>query len=305
MDKNRGERWWWAGAVLTTLLMYKFIKRESLIGVVEQSLTMREAGLLKGMLWGDKSGFGKDFYNQLKNSGLVHLVVVSGSNIMLVFRGMVEWGAKFLGRKKAIGVGFLISLFYLEVVGWEIPVVRALILVGVMYWAQVLGRKYSLIRGLILSLMIIILAWPGSVKEVSFWLSFLAFVGVATSPSRGALGLSLWVSLWISPVMGLVFGKINLVGPVSNLLVLLTVEVVTVVGLVGSMVGLVVPMAGRVILWSIWPLLKYFGKVVEMTGSWRWANLGLNFNWMIGLGWYVILIWGLIKFRKGFDIKRK
>jgi len=250
--------------------MYKFIKKESLIAIIDESLTMREAGLLKGMLWGDKTGFGKEFYNQLKDSGLVHLVVVSGSNMMLVFRGTVEWLAKFLGRKKAIGVGFLLSLGYLEIVGWEIPVVRALILIGVMYWAQILGRKYNLTRGLILSVLIIVAAWPESIKEVSFWLSFLAFIGVVTSPWKGTWGLSLWVSLWISPVMGLVFGKINLVGPISNLLVLLTVEVITVVGLVGSMVGLIIPMVGRIILWTIWPLLRYFGEVVGVVSQWWW-----------------------------------
>ncbi|HOR02354.1 MAG TPA: ComEC/Rec2 family competence protein [Candidatus Woesebacteria bacterium] len=297
MRKKYGEKWWWVGAVIVVMLMYKFIKKESLIAIIDESLTMREAGLLKGMLWGDKTGFGKEFYNQLKDSGLVHLVVVSGSNMMLVFRGTVEWLAKFLGRKKAIGVGFLLSLGYLEIVGWEIPVVRALILIGVMYWAQILGRKYNLTRGLILSVLIIVAAWPESIKEVSFWLSFLAFIGVVTSPWKGTWGLSLWVSLWISPVMGLVFGKINLVGPISNLLVLLTVEVITVVGLVGSMVGLIIPMVGRIILWTIWPLLRYFGEVVGVVSQWWWANLGVNFNWLIGFGWYVILIWGLIKLK--------
>ena len=117
------------------LLMYKFVKKDILIYVINRSLPGTEAGLLNGMLWGDKTGFSKDFYNQLKNSGLVHLVVVSGSNMILVFKGMVENLAKLLGRKKVIAVGFLVALFYLQIVGWEIPVVRALILVSVMYWA--------------------------------------------------------------------------------------------------------------------------------------------------------------------------
>jgi competence protein ComEC len=279
------------------LLMYKFVKKDILIYVINRSLPGTEAGLLNGMLWGDKTGFSKDFYNQLKNSGLVHLVVVSGSNMILVFKGIVENLAKLLGRKKAIGVGFLVALFYLQIVGWEIPVVRALILVSVMYWAQILGRKYNLVRGLILSGLVIILAWPASLMEVSFWLSFGAFVGVVTSPWKGILASSFWVSLWISPIMGFFFGKINLIGPISNMLVMLVVETITVIGFVGTLVGLIIPILGNVVFWSIWPLLKYFGVVAGMVGSWGWVNLEVEFNFLILLGWYMILIWLRVKFK--------
>ncbi len=283
--------------ILLGLLMYKFVKKDILIYVINQSLPGTEAGLLNGMLWGDKTGFSKDFYNQLKNSGLVHLVVVSGSNMILVFKGMVENLAKLLGRKKAIGMGFLVALFYLQIVGWEIPVVRALILVSVMYWAQILGRKYNLVRGLILSGLVIILAWPASLMEVSFWLSFGAFIGVVTSPWKGILASSFWVSLWISPIMGFFFGKINLIGPISNMLVMLVVETITVIGFVGTLVGLIIPILGKVIFWSIWPLLKYFGVVAGMVGSWGWVNLEVEFNFLILLGWYMILIWLRVKFK--------
>ena len=282
--------------ILIGLLMYKFVIRDSLIYVVSQSLPGREAALLNGMLWGEKD-FSKDFYNQLKNSGLLHIVVVSGSNMILVFKGIVEGLAKWIGRKWAIGMAWLVSLFYLYIVGWEIPIVRALILVSVMYWAQILGRKYNVWRGLIFSGMIIVFAWPKSVLEISFWLSFGAFFGVVSSPWKDIFRSSFWVSLWISPIMALGLGKLNLIGPISNVLVLLIVEVITIVGFVGSIVGLVVPIIGKIILWSILPLLKYFATVVEMIGNMKWVNLSINFNWMMLLGWYLILIYFYFKIK--------
>jgi len=281
--------------LLAGVLFYKFIKRDSLIQVVYDSLPNKEAGLLNGMLWGDKTGFGKEFWNQLKNSGLVHLVVVSGTNMILVFRGVIENLAKILGRKWAIGVGFLIALSYVSLVGWQIPVVRALILVSVMYWAQVLGRRYNMVRGLILSLLIIILAWPTSLMDISFWLSFGAFVGVISSPWRDIVRSNIWISLWVSPILAISFGKINLISPVSNLLVLLIVEVITIVGFLGSVSGIFVPFLGKIILLMIYPLLKYFGVVAGVIGEWKWANLNINFNWLILFGWYLILIWMLFK----------
>lgn len=287
----------WLGTVLFGLLIYKFVNKDSLMGIIYQSLPPLEAGLLGGMLLGDESGFEKEFWNLLKNSGLVHLVVVSGTNMMLIFGGLVENLAKILKRKRAIGVSFLVALGYLEMVGWQIPVVRAMILVSVMYWAQLLGRKYYIFRGLILSVLIIILAWPESIKEVSFWLSFGAFVGVITSPWKGVLKSSFWISLWISPIMGLFFGKINIISPISNLLVMMTVEIITIVGFLGTITGLIVPFLGKLVLWSIWPLLKYFVVVAEVIGGWRWVNLDINFNYLIVFGWYLILIYFLLKFK--------
>jgi competence protein ComEC len=223
------------------------------------------------------------------------LVVVSGTNMMLVFGGLVENLAKILGRKRAIGVGFVVALGYLEMVGWQIPVVRAMILVSVMYWAQVLGRKYDIFRGLIMSVLIIVLAWPNSLKEVSFWLSFGAFIGVVTSPWKKVLASSFWISLWISPIMGLFFGKINLISPISNLLVMMTVEAITIIGFLGSIVGVIIPILGKLILWSIWPLLKYFGVVAEIIGSWKWVTIDIDFNYLIVFGWYMILIYWCLK----------
>jgi competence protein ComEC len=284
--------------ILGLILIYRFIDKESLIGVTYESLSNREAGLLAGMLLGEVDGFERDFWNQLKASGLIHIVVVSGTNMMIVFKNLVERLAVLVGRKIAIMLSFLLSLSYVEMVGWQIPVVRAWILISVMYWAQLLGRKYNVLRGLILSALIIIVAWPKSLTEVSFWLSFTAFIGVVTSPWKDNLRSSFWIALWISPILGLVFGRVNLISPISNMLVLLIVEVVTVVGFLGTMIGVFIPWLGKIVLWLVWPLLKYFTSLVDVIGKWKWINLTVNFSVLILLGWYLILIWWLIKIKK-------
>jgi len=98
--------------------------------------------------------------------------------------------------------------------------------------------------------------------------------------------------------MALGIGKLNLVGPISNVLVLFIVEVITVMGFVGSIAGLLIPIFGKMILWLIMPLLKYFVVVVETIGNLKWVNLSINFNWIILLGWYLILIWIWFKYEK-------
>jgi hypothetical protein len=38
--------------------------------------------------------------------------------------------------------------------------------------------------------------------------------------------------------------------------------------------------------------------VVELIGNLKWVNLSINFNWVILLGWYLILIWIYLNYEK-------
>ena len=99
--------------------------------VAKRSLPVREAGLLIGMVLGDKESFGRDVYKKLIDSGLVHIVVASGTNIMLISNLAIEKLAYILGRKKAIVVGLFLMWVYSFLVGLEAPILRASILLTI------------------------------------------------------------------------------------------------------------------------------------------------------------------------------
>lgn len=283
----------WIILFLIVFLIYKFINKEGLIGVIRTSLPPVEAGLLNGMLLGDTSGFEKNFYNYLKDSGLVHLVVVSGSNVMLLVGGGIESVAGFFGRKKVIAGGLILGWAYTAMVGWEIPVIRAMLLLSIYYWAQLWGRKYNLSRGLGLAILLMVLGEPMVLLSVSFWLSITAFLGVVTVKNKWLT--TVWVGIWITPILGLIFGKISLISPLTNIMVLGITELITVLGAVGAVVGLVVPEVGKLILWLGYPWLKYLSLVAESGGFVGFGVLMVKFNWWMLIGWYAILGYFLLK----------
>lgn len=263
-------------------MIYKFIEN------IYMTLPGEEAGLLAAMVVGDKSGLGKEMYENLKNTGLIHLVVVSGSNVMLIVSSLIENLAGWLGRKWAIMIGLMVGWGYVGVVGWEAPVMRAILLISIYYWAQILGRKYNLVRGLGLAVVIMAVADWGIVMSVSFWLSVMAFAGVVTTKSKNDLMRTVWVGVWVTPILAMVFGKISLVAPFSNVMVLGTVEMITVVGIIGMIIN-------RWLLWLVYPLLRYFVWVVRGMGNLAWASIEIKFNWWMLVGWYLVLVYFLIK----------
>ena len=291
----------WVVVIGLGLLLYRFIKKDSLIVAINRSLPYEEAGVLRGMILGDKEGLGRELYEGLKKSGLVHLVVASGANVMLLTRIIIEGLAGFLGRKKTIVLALVMVWGYAGMVEWQAPILRAAILVSVFYWSQILGRRFDVGRGLGLTVVIMLLAWSEWVGEVGFWLSLLAFMGVITRQSRISnfklqivddLMTTVWVGVWVTPVLALVFGQISLIAPITNTMVVFLVEYITIVGSIGVVVGLGWAWVGEKIVWLVLPALKYVVWVAENLG---WGAVGIKFNWPMLVGWYLILGWWLAR----------
>lgn len=301
--------------ILTVGWFLILVSREHILGVINNSLPYTQAGLLSGIILGDKDGLGKDFRQTLISSGLIHLIVVSGSNVMLLIGGVIESLASWVGRRMAITLGLMLGWKYVILVGWEVPVVRAMLLLSILYWAQLLGRKYNLIRGLLLAILIMIVGEPRVVVSVSFWLSIMAFLGVVTSRKmllevkqlsfvksrkfgryfvglRRLFGETVWIMVWITPIMALVFGKISLISPLTNVLALGLVGMVSVVGAVGVVLGLWWLPLGKMVLWLTIPTLSYLRKIADIGGG--SAGLDVEFNWWMLVGYYLVLFYLLI-----------
>jgi competence protein ComEC len=263
----------WLMVFLIIMLSYIFVDKQALIETSNRTLPPAEAALLNGIVWGDKSGFGKENYINLKNSGLVHLVVVSGSNLMLLGEGVIGGLAWLLGRKKTIILAMILATGYAGLVGWELPVTRALLMMGLMYLAQILGKKFNPWRALILTVIVMFLADNKILFELSFWLSIMAFVGVITNKNKNILMKVWWINLWTIPIIGLIIGKIAWITPITNMLV---------IGLIGPITILSV--------WGLWwlayPLLWTVNFVSGLTGIWVF-----QFNWLMVIGWYMVLIY--------------
>ncbi|MFA7300696.1 MAG: ComEC/Rec2 family competence protein [Candidatus Shapirobacteria bacterium] len=255
--------------------------KTKLIYEILSNLPNQQGSMLVAMLWGDVSGVSKEFYNQMVVTGLIHILVVSGSNLMIVVKGIIEFLAEWIGRKRSIVIGILIGWIYVNLVGFEMPATRAIVMVTVMYFSQFLGRRTNFFRMLLLVLLIMVLADYRVLGSTSFWMSFLAFIAVSQNTNEGILKTTLRVNLWLLPILAWKFGSISLVAPLSNLMTLFLVETITVLGFVGTIF--------HPILWLVYPLLVYIQKIVEILSIPHWAQVNISFNTWMMAGSYMII----------------
>jgi ComEC/Rec2-related protein len=115
----------------------------------------------------------------IKQSGISHLVAVSGFQVVLL-AGFIEWiflQLRISKLKRFIFTILVLTLFG-ALVGFDPPIVRAILMTMITYFALMLGRSQP--RNKILIYTAIIMLWvnPFYLYSVSFQLSFLATFGL-------------------------------------------------------------------------------------------------------------------------------
>ena len=101
--------------------------RGKISGNINALVGVREATLISGAVLG-VDNIGADFRDELVKTGTIHVVVVSGQNLMIV-AGMFMALAPYIGRRKSLLFATVAVFAYAFVTGFQPPVVRASIMV--------------------------------------------------------------------------------------------------------------------------------------------------------------------------------
>ena len=282
--------------------------RVSSIDIVDRNFPSPHSELLLGMLIGlDRLGEVPYFSEALKNTSTIHVVVVSGFNIALVF-GLIT---KLLGSEYRISnllIAQLFTIFYALLSGFEPPVVRALVMGSIVAWGKYSGRLIDGFRVLIFAASIMVLFEPWYLTSVSFQLSFAASSGLIlfSKVFKGMkvpedLKSTLSAQLLVWPIISFYFGKVSLIGILVNPLILWTVSISTVLGGIYVLAGFIFPALSEIFSVLLYPFLDVFFRVVMFFGAFKGTtiNAKINLLWLIVYYLLLILFLGIHNKRKG------
>lgn len=256
---------------------FLYTLREKIINFYQRALPKDHAALVAGMTIGSKKLLSQDFYEKLKSSGTVHVVVASGMNVALVGGFLVGIFVKFFKRTKALIFSLVGIWTYAVISGFDAPIIRAAIMGSIAFSAQEAGRVYYAWHSLFLSAFLMLIIWPSWLMDVGFLLSFFATAGllvlqkpihrrISFVPTffREDLSTTLAAQIAVSPILFFVFGRVNMLSPLANLFILWTVPAITVLGMVGGLLSLISFGLGRLVLLGIYPFSWWFVKAVDL-----------------------------------------
>ncbi len=212
---------------------------------------MENADIAYALLTGDRFPLDELKVEVFKNSGIIHLLAVSGLHVG-VLSGVVLFFVKRL-RLPVVWELLLCLLplaFYVYICGFSPSIVRATLMFICVYVSKLLRGRYDLLTSLGWAAVIILTFEPLYLYDVGFQLSFLSVYGIATLylsvkrrvKVKGKFMGKVWDSLLLSFSCSLAtflsvmatFGQASLVGLVFNLVAIPLVSVAFVLSLFGQ-----------------------------------------------------------------------
>lgn len=177
--------------------------RQSLTDHIRVRMGDERGGIAAAFVTGDRGGISRSDDEAMRDSGLAHLLSISGLHVsamvgavyLIVMRllALFPWLALRVRLPVvAAGAGALAGIGYTLLSGAEVPTVRSCIGALLVLTAMALGREPLSVRMLAVAAFCVMLLWPEAVTGPSFQMSFgavLALVAVTTSePVQHFLG---------------------------------------------------------------------------------------------------------------------
>ncbi len=280
------------GSLLGAGLVALADRAEAVIGALWPA---PESALMAGILLGRESSLPAPLLAAFDDSGTRHIIAISGFNITLLAGALSTVLVRVVNRRTAAPIVILLLAAYTLLVGADPAVVRAALMGGLTLLALLAGRPGHALTGLGASALAMTLVSPWQLWEPSFQLSFAATLGLilllpgiegwvaARAPGlripdwlREAVLVSLAAQIATLPITLGTFGRLSLVAPLANLLILPVQPAVMELGALAALLGLLFRPAGQLLAWLAWPFIAYTIRTVEALGGLPFAAVDLG-----------------------------
>ena len=144
------------------------------------------------LITGERGGISAATNNAFKNSGLFHILSISGLH-MVIAAGAVFYSVRLLLaaiplfaltlpiKKIAAVIGILSAIAYLAISGGAFATVRSALMILIIFGAVLLDRPALALRNVALAAFLILAVYPESLLDAGFQMSFAAVTALIAS----------------------------------------------------------------------------------------------------------------------------
>lgn len=284
------------------------VKAQWLVGV-SQTIPEPMASLVGGVIVGAKQSLGERWLEMFRETGIIHIVVLSGFNLTIVALA-IKWLLSRFSPRIATSLAIVGIAAFAVMTGGGATVVRASIMAVIGLFVLSGGEPRILLRMLALAAVCMVMWNPFVLAfDPGFQLSFVATLGLvlgvpvllpylAWVPTRFQLrdivAATLATQCAVLPLLLYSIGAVSLVAPIVNLLVLPLVPFAMLVGFVAGMLGMLSVTLAMPVAWLAYLVFAYMFVVVEVFAMLPVASVALppvSVFWVVGLyallGWWV------------------
>ncbi|ASY23252.1 competence protein ComEC [Candidatus Planktophila versatilis] len=232
----------------------------------------QDAGaLIPGMVIGDTSKQSVEFKNQMRRSGLTHLVAVSGANFAIV-SAFVLWGMQFVFRKvnyRLIATAIALAAF-IALVRPSPSVLRAAAMAAVLLVAFGTRQGRDPLPALGFAIAAVVILDPFQARDAGFALSVLATAGLlllAPKIKPKFLAPPIAAMAFCAPVIVALSGYIGPMSIIANVFAAPAVAPITIVGFIAALVSPFAPWLSHLLILCVKPLAIWIVWVAQWSAA--------------------------------------
>lgn len=249
--------------------------------ILDKNLSEEYSELGYTMLFGDKSGLDDEIKEIYSESGIAHLLAVSGLHVGFVVTlisailGLFKVSDKFRFYFISIAV-----FLYAFLCGFSVSVTRAFIMTVVMLFLKMRNKEYDSLSSLSFAGLVILVINPLWIFDVGFQLSFGAVLGIilvsplitiSVSKVMGnkfasSLAVGVGATIGTTPIMAMSFSKVSLFSIITNMIVVPVASIAFMALFSSVIIACFIPIFGKVAIVFEW-FMKFVTGVGRLSAS--------------------------------------
>lgn len=279
------------------------------------SFDPQHSGLALALVTGNKDELSDTLSTALSLTGLSHTVAVSGMHLSFlagVLRAILP-----AGKWWALSVFSGIMLLFMLVSGSTPSIVRATVMILMLEIAPFLSRDRDDPTALSAAVFFILLHNPYALLQVGLYLSVASVASIFLFSNVFYEKLKVFFALeeedscfkvkksilstfsttcaalvFTSPIIAYFFGRISLIAPLANMVVLFVISIAFVCSLVVAFVGSLIPVLGKIIAFCCSPVFHYLLFILPLLGRSPFSSISIYSdaykNWFLFV--YVLIV---------------
>lgn len=161
-----------------------FTSREYILSILQKNIPANkdELGIAEALLIGYTNDLDKDLVQAYSNTGVVHIIAISGMHLGLIYIMLVWLFAKipFINKYKIVQVILILSCLWLFslLTGAAASVLRSAVMFTFIAVGKTFSKQSSIYNSLAASAFVMLYCNPYYLWDVGFQLSYLAVIGI-------------------------------------------------------------------------------------------------------------------------------
>jgi len=282
------------------------------------------SGLLRGLILADRSRIDEDIKTDFINTGVTHILSVSGLHVGYIFIIFTVLFGRFDILKRSI-ITLIGLILFMCLTGFFASVFRAVVMSAMLILTQISNRSTNIFNSIAIAAFIVLGVNPDELFDAGFQLSFIAVLSIAviypmieeflkTYKIKSLvikyiflfMGVSLSAQLGTLPLTLIYFGKLSIVSLVTNLFVIPISGLIVGIGILTILLSDLIPFLAAIYGSANDMLTFIMYKFVSFASDFKYSFLPIrNFSLIDTIIFYASIGLLIIGIKKLFTLKGK